>query len=576
MKLSRLFLLPAILAALGWINYDDKVIAVKPEFGKEFQGFSLKLSTKRMKFEQEMPEPVTIVLRNSSNRSTLLPKTTVKSNRQYALHLVLADKSGQTSFFSRNLLTDKHDIIVTGAIPPNSTTELLTVSFDSLEVATVDEYEYGMPSFNPKKAMTKAGSMSPQIFTLKAVLLSGKKETRPDFAIASKSWQIMLLPKSAARMSQSEKQAKLKRYLAKMSEGAYGGIGVSSQLAALGEIAVDPLIAMAEKIGPTQVRESRIWAIVTLCNSGSPKAEDYIIKRISDPVDFGDLAFLVWHSQGFHSKRVTTVIKDLALAIVTDQELPWEKKHGRASRGHGRGCLEYIFKHFLSIHESVSDNIMTGSLTLEDPKLLSFALQVWKPSSPQKAIELTKTIFLSLDTHPNVKTTVLKRLGKSLDKNGFPAYNRNLELDESWHAAGMWLAEHQHLNDEQLLRFLLAQVLTVKQNKTRLAVISQLRRHARDGFPVQTATPSLTTDWIRTWQWALKTGNFTTKQTTTFLCKQMRTREGLDPELKCALLQEFKRVLGNDFPLKSGTDINLERDWNTCGKWLVEKGFFGK
>lgn len=563
------------LSAWAWINYDDKVSRTEPEFGKEFQGFSLKLSTENIEFEQDMPEKVTIVIKNANERTTLLPKETTGEGRSYALYVVVADKEGQSSLFSRNVFHGKPNIVAKGKIPANAETTLLTVPFDALEVAKVDEYENGMPYFDEKKRMSKAGQLAPQIFTLKAVLLAGLPDQRPDFVIASPVWRILLLPKSISRMSATEKQTKMKAYLSKMSEGAYGGIGVSSQLAAFGDEAVDPLIKMAEKTGNETVRESRIWAIVTLCGTRSPKAEEYILKKLNDPVGFGDLAFLAWHSQGFRSKRITAALTDLAVKIASDSELPWEKKHGPESRHHGVGCLKFIIKHFISRRLNVGDEVTVNALKkLKDPEMLCLCIQVWKPSSPRAAAEALKPFFTTPGTHPNLKRVVTQRLWKAWKSQGFPPYDRKTDVNLTWQEAGMWLARKGLLTKKETTAFLRTQVMVVKDSALQPRIVTDLRKHVGDSFPVRSATPALPDAWIQTWQWMLKTAKLPKEDAVRFLCNQMRTREELDDKVKSALLVALKGQLGAEFPLKSTAKVNLDEDWPTCGNWLIEKGLF--
>ena len=64
-------------------------------------------------------------------------------------------------------------------------------------------------------------------------------------------------------------------------------------------------------------------------------------------------------------KKVTDALRQLALEIVTDKELPWEKTHGRESRRHGPGCLEYVFQHLISVKATVSDEVAAGALRLD-------------------------------------------------------------------------------------------------------------------------------------------------------------------------------------------------------------------
>ena len=263
-RITDLGLVLTSLCALSWIDYGDAVEREAPAFGKGYLGFQLKVFTEKVEFEQETPELVTVVLRNDTDRGSLLPASRATADRRYALYLVLADRDGNSSLFSPDLFPLAAPALRKQALATHAETELLSVPFDSLEMARVTEYRDGMPYRGPGHALQKAGTLVPKIYTLKAVLLSNTDGKRPDFVVGSAVWRVMLLPKSAARMTEAELQAKMRRYLAKMTEGAYGGIAVSSQLSALGAPAVDPLIALAEKTGTglakepaERVRESR-------------------------------------------------------------------------------------------------------------------------------------------------------------------------------------------------------------------------------------------------------------------------------------------------------------------------------
>ena len=575
-RCSSLLFIPALAFCLGWLDYDDNVAETEPEFGKEFRDLALKIHTENIEFEQEFAEPVIVTLKNSTGRSTLVPDAEGNAGRRYALYLILADAGGGASRFSQNLLENDEGFMKRGSIPAAEEAELCRVPFDSLQVRNVEEYEDGMPYFDPEHHPVRTANLTPELYVLKAVLFSSAGGKKPDFVLASGAWPIKLLPKSLERMTEPEKQQKMQRYLARMAEGAYGGKGVSSQLAAMGEMAVEPLLEMAEKRGSGTTRESRIWAIVTLCNSGSKQAEDYIVKRLHDPIAFGDLAFLAWHSQGFRSDRITALLQALALDIVTGRELPWEKKHGRDSRHHGSGCLEYIFKHFQSIGVTISDEIAAPLLTFSDPKLICFGLAVWTPSGPEAAAQLLKPVFLDYSAHPNLKRVTVRTLAAQLSDQGFPAYNRETDVNESWQEAGMWLVRQKHLSAEQAQIFLRQQVLTVKTPGLQQRVVGALRQVAGPEFPVRSSQMRLPGDWIKTWRWALDTGTYPDETAVRFLCNQMRTEGELDPAVKRALLIELKKRLGPEFPLASTTDIDTDEDWHTCGRWLVGKGYFGK
>ena len=578
--LAVLCVLLGTLTAHAWIDYSDNVPEQEPTFGKEFAGFALKIYTEKVEFEQEEAVKVFVEIKNGNPRTTLMPEEQAGEDRRFALYVVLGDKNGNSQF-SRNLLDSLPDnFIAEGRIPPNAGTVLARVPFDTMRVSKVEEYRDGLPYFGPKKSGNLAGRLSPQLFTLKAVLLSVEGEKRPDFVVASELWRILLRPKSVDRMTAAEKQSKMKQYLAKMSEGAYGGIGVSSQLAAFGDEAVDDLIKMAERKGEGAVRESRIWAIVTLCNTGSERAEAYVLEKLKNPVDFGDLAFLAWHSQGFHSDRVTSVLSTFCEDAATGRPMPWEKTHGPESRAHGRGCLEFGFKHFINIRHSISDETAAGVVRMGDPKIASFGLSAWRPTDPDVTVRVVKPLFTKPAVHGNLKKATLTVLSQGLITEGFPEYDRESGVNEQWLRAMLWFGRKEILTAEQLAEALRWLVLDVRKENVALQeqLISALRSQLEGRSPVPDGRIVLPDHWVATWRWALHAGPLEKDWAVKFLCNQMRTREAIPDVVRKGLLLELRQYLGKDFPLKARTEkeIDLETDWPTCGQWLVDNGYFGK
>ncbi|MCK5805963.1 MAG: hypothetical protein KAI66_24240 [Lentisphaeria bacterium] len=581
--LGTLFLCGSLFA---WIDYDDKVENKQAKFGKDFEGCALQLYTDKVEFEQEMPEKVTVVLRSRNDRATLLPAPRATKTRRYALYIVVADKNG-TSLFSRNLLEGKSaNPVLAGTLKPRASQVVISVPFDQLEVAGVDEYLDGMPFFDEKTRMRNAGKLVPHLYTLKAVLLSGEPEKRPDFAVASDLWQVILRPKSPARMTEAERQVKLKAWLATMSQGAVAGGRVSSQLASLGDTAVPALIKLSEKRAEAgmkpdvaqAVADSRIWAIVTLCNTRSRAAEDYIMKRLKDPLAFRELSFIVWHSQGFHSKRVTETLRAFAEDASNGRPMPWEKKHGRKSRGYGRGACEYVFKHFSSRGASVTDQTIVGCIARGDPKLTAFALAAWKPSSGEAALKVLKPLWTKADLHPNVRRASAHALARAMGGDGFPKYNSQADPDIQWIADTVWLYREKHLSPQETLDGLRNTVFQVRKenDKPKVLLMKILGKLARkSGYPVTGSTFDMPADWDRTWVWALRTSTIDKTAATQFLCRQMRTREALPAVTKRALLVELKRVIGDKFPLASTAAARKPEAWNICGQWLVDNGYFG-
>lgn len=576
---------------VGWIDYGTAVKREEPQYGKEFQGMSLRIQTETVEFEQDMPEEIVVDLKNTTDRTRLTVQDPGEG-RRFALYVVVADEDG-TSLFSRNLLEEQpNNPIAKEKIPPKASSELIRVKFNELEVAKVETYLDGLPQFDEKTKMQNAGWLVPRVYTVKAVLLSGLPEKRPDFAAASDVWSILLKPKSVERMAADEKDALMKKYLKKMGEGAYGGIGVSSQLAALGEDAVEPLIAMAERTGEgakdqaeaDRTRESRIWAIVTLCNTRSKKAEEYILKRLQDPVDFGDLSFLVWHSQGFRSARVTETIRKMAEDTACGREMPWEKRRGPTSRGHGMGSFQFMCKHFISIGQSLTDATVAAAVKFKDPEQTGYALMAWQPANGEQAVQVLLPLIRQGNVHPNLRKLVIAILGKPYADKGFPKCAREAtpeEQEQAWIQTGLWLNRQGKLTDAETLAFLRSFVLGVRKEDTgaQLDLMLALRRFgAKSGYPVTRARPEPVEDWVATWRWALHETKLPPKEAAAFLCQQMRTREEIPDAVRRALLVELKQALGSSFPLQAKTDadVDLDNDWPTCGQWLVEQGFFGK
>jgi hypothetical protein len=590
-RYSALFLAAALPFLVGWYEYGTTVKREEPKYGKEFQGISLRIQTRNAEFEQDMPEEVVIHLNNSTDR-TRLTMQEPGEGRRFALYLVVATEDG-TSLFSRNLLEKLVDNpIDKEKIPPNASSELLRVKFNELEVAKVETYRDGLPYFEPKQKMANAGWLTPKVYTLKAILLSALPEKRPDFVAASEIWPVLLKPKSPERMAADEKQTLMTKYLAKMSEGAYGGTGVSSQLAAMGEDAVGPLIEMAEKTGKGakdaaeagKTRESRIWAIVTLCNTHSKRAEDYILKRLHDPIDFGDLSFLAWHSQGFHSQRVTAALRQLAEDVACGREMPWEKTHGVESRGRGMGALEFICKHFSSAKQSVTDQTVAAATGFQNPELVSYVLMAWQPKDGKTAVNTLLPLIRQGNIHPNLRRMIVAILANQYGKEGFPAYKRDAtpeEQEQAWLQAALWLNRKGALSGDEMKVFLRSFVFGVRKENdgSKRDLMLALRTFAgKQGYPVTSARPDPVDDWVKTWRWAIHDAKLPNDEAVAFLCQQMRTRDEIPDAVRLGLLLELKQALGDKFPLKAAkaSDIVLDDDWPTCGQWLVENGYFGK
>jgi len=110
----------------SWINYDDKVKQTPAVFGKEFRGFSLKISTEKVEFEQDLPIKIKLLIRNNNKFSTLV-KSGDKA-RYVQLHLVVVDYKKKMTLFSNNLFSSKTDLISTGQIPALKISSLKKIS----------------------------------------------------------------------------------------------------------------------------------------------------------------------------------------------------------------------------------------------------------------------------------------------------------------------------------------------------------------------------------------------------------------------------------------------------------------
>lgn len=575
-------LLVALVLVLGsvsraWIDYDDVVVRKDPAFGKDFRSLALRLSTVDADFEQDSGQEVLVELRQAGT-APVLPAD--EAERQSGLILVLTDQKGGLMMVSQSLLEAVEGALLQpGRAPPAGTAVLCRFSFDALKFSRFEAFENGLPKVLPEATPVPSHALVPQIYVLRAILYSAPTGRRPDLALASDAWPILLRPKPGERMAADEREAKMRRWLAKMGEGAYGGIGVSSQLAALGDAAVEPLIAMADRDEPGKeaVRESRIWAIVTLCNTGSPRAEAYIRRRLADPVDFGDLAFLAWHSQALRSPAVTALLVRLAEDAACDRAMPWEATHGAATRHHGRGMLEYAFRHLASVGASITDATAAALVALNQEKVLSFGLLAWRPSSPERALEALQPVWLRGPVHSNLKKAVLACLAQSAGSVGFPGYDREGDVLGQWLAAALWLRQAGRLDDAGLTTALRWLVLDVPREAEALQadLVAALSRSAGEASPVRVPPVRLPRDWVATWRWALAGAGLPPEAAIRYCTTQMRTRDELPDEVRLGLLLELRRLIGAEFPLPEGK-VDLETAWPTCGQWLVDQGYFSK
>jgi len=561
--------------ALAWIDYSDRVPPKEPAFGKEFDGFALKIETEKTDFEQDEPVRLTLTLRNSNNRSRLIPAERWGEHRFVRLYLVLATKNGN-SLFSRDLMPKAKDAGFDPLRLSPGEQVILSVPFNSLQFAHISEFEHGLPSVSGRTRYVPVPELVPQLFVLKGLLVSGIEGRRPDFVVASYAWPILLRPVSGAKLSDPVKQRKLQQYLQRLREGAYGGMAVSSQLAALGDLAVDPLIQIAERPGPGKTFESRVWAIVTLCNIRSPKASAYILEKLRHPVALSDLNFLAWHSQACRSPEIEAELDRLVNAILKNEPLPWQDRFRTIPRGVKSGFLEFTFKHYASIKRTISDATVRALLRWPDPKPVGFGLAVWKPQTPESAVSLLTPLFAKPDLHPNLRRPILKILSDALRTQGFPQYDRTADMDAQWHRAGLWLAAHDERFRKQEVAFLRAEVFSVRNEEVKRDVIAALRRALGERFPVRTSVPAMPEDWVRTWRWALHAGPIDAEFAVRFLCNQMRSKTPPPDVVRRALLEELRTFIGPRFPYAPGKQKDIDEAWVTCGNWLIKQGYFGR
>jgi hypothetical protein len=550
----------------GWIDYDERVPAQTPAFGKAFAGFALQLSTSESEFELDAPQQVDVTLKNAGSQPDLLAKTAAAETSRPVLYVVLADANG-VSRFSENLLTGKESFAV-GEAP------LVQPDFQRLSLRRVDGFQGGWPVFEAKYPAATTAELTPGLYSLRAILLAGRQNARPDVVLASNTWAVLLRPKSGSRMAAAEKQAKLARYLKDLQRDAYGGQRVSSQLAALGELAVDPLIAVADRTGGGKVRESRIWATITLCNISSSRAAAYIERRLRHPVALDDLAFLAWHSQACHDEQVDRTLRKLMNDVLEHRRLPWQDDFPKLSEGTKMTFLEFACKHFARTGKSLDARMVSAALRLPDPKPVAFALAAWKPESSPLAIDTVKEMFARRGVHPNLQRAILHALNQVVKEPGFPGYRREHELPGQWLEAGIWLGKRGSLTPGQQLSFGVAQALSLKEPVLQRQLVPWLAQLPGTTYPVKHSLVKLPEDWIATWRWALKTGQVPKDEAVRFLCDQMRTRAELPAAVKRALLLELAPRLEPAFPLPKTPAFDLETVWPQCGRWLVEQGYF--
>jgi len=447
MKLGLLPVLPLLgcLSAWGWFDYGVNVKRESAEFGKPFAGISLKLETRHSQAELNSPEPLTVTLKNENPRSALLPESLPRDERVYALYVVCATAGG-LSYFTPNLVKDSDNPVTGDRLAPNGETVVVDTTLDRLPVVRVESVDFAAADFPGLNSMPTR-ELVPQVYVLKAILLSRLPGKKPDFVAASNSCAVLLLPERGEHMSPEERQTRAAKYLAKLEEGAYGGIAVSSQLAALGETAVPQLIATADRKGEGHVRESRVWAIATLCRTGSPKAAEYVLERLKHPVDLGDVAFLAWHSQGCSSPAIEAQVLALVSSILKSERLPWQDAFPEVDTGTKSAFLEFAFKHFNQTGQTLPVELVGNCITWPDQKPAAFGIELWKPGDAETAVRLLAPVFGQPNRHPNLKRVVLLKLETACAAQGFPKMGPADDLEAAWQRAGRWLTEKGYLSE---------------------------------------------------------------------------------------------------------------------------------
>lgn len=557
----------------AWIDYTDKVPAgPTPGYGKPFVGMSLKLESGHAEFELGTAEPLRLRLRNEDPRATLLPPGLPPADRRYALHLILVTQSGAT-FFSRSLLADPAQPPAGGSIASGQETAIWDGTFDKVSFAAVDKVTLDRPDFPPAARMRPSDELVPQLYVLSAVLLSQTAGKKPDFVVASAPWTVLLRPVRGERLAEAERQQRLDKYLAKMREGAYGGIAVSSQLAALGEVGVAPLIELADRTGDEKARESRAWAIATLCNTGSPRAADYIRRRLQHPVDLRDLPFLAWHSLACRTPDSEKDLLELLRLVAAGQRLPWQDEHPEVSDAVRDDFIEYTGKHFKHTGQSLPDEIVANCLKRADPKSTSFAMEAWKPASAESALAVLLPAFAPPCRHPTVKRLALRRLADA-GVPGVSAPGEGGDIAAAWYAAGCQLADAGKLTGEARAGFLRTQLLELRTPQLRADVLRRLVA-AVPAFPVKPEALATPEGWTQAWQWTLAQGGVRGEDELRFLAAEAARDAQLTTGEKAAILKEISRPGRKDTFAGKGEDTAeaLAQVWPGLLQWLTAKKY---
>ena len=470
-------------SAVGWIDYGTSVTREPPAFGGPFRGIALRLSTEDVEFEQDVAEEVTITLRNVSDEPTFMPESLDTAARDIRVYVVLADR-GSRVYFSQNLWAACQKAEADVPLAADSERPLISVPFTELHVRRPSDMEGGIPLFEDAGNTSRAASqLPPGVYGVKAMILSGPADQRPDFTVASNSWPVLLLPKSGSRMSEEEKAGKLTRYMKRLKRGAYGGLAVSSQLAALGEIAVEPLLETAEKQGGGHVRESRIWALVTLCNTGSSRAEAYIRRRLNAPVDLGDLPFLAWHSQGFDSAGIRAQLEELALGVLAGERLPWAAGDKTVDEPTKTAFLEFTLKHFIRIRHRPAEDILRGCMQAEvQPKIAALALELVSRTpgrSPEDMAAILGPLLTRVEADSRLRDRAVSLCPETVQSAAPP--------EHQWLRAVKWVHDNGQLTTPEYTAFLsrLVDDSHLEDDGARRAAMRELEKHTGGTAPIE-------------------------------------------------------------------------------------------
>lgn len=525
------------------------------EFGREFQGAALGLEVSTMEFEVQNSSEITVRTVISSKRSNIIPRQYSRKQRSSSMHFVAASDSGIT-WFSQNLLKN-------AALEPARS---LKLQWTDLRFIRVKKFVNGRPAMSDRRK-TAPEEMLPGLYSCKAVFLSGVDGKRPDFVLSSNPVSLTVLPQSADHMSEAKQRETLKKLIEELKKGAYGGERSASQLAALGDVSVDALIRIADKKGGGKGFESRVWALTALCANPSPRSDEYIVKRLNNPVELGDLPFLAWNSKACRSPKVKQTIQRLIFLAVKGKELPWQRAHGEIDMETRGKFLEFAFKHYFAKKYDIGTDIVAATFDLPDPKIAAFALAIWKSKTEQEAIRLLAPEWQTV-LHPNLKVALLNALETQLKDWGAPVYDKEGNLQRQWFGAGLFLLKQS--KDPSILnpqRFLKISILENSRNsELQPPLFSFAGREPAESLK-ESSRDTL-------WGWAFDSVDLPKNDKIDLLIKDMRYEDELSSSRKRLILEKLSVLFPDETLLKQLSAIPLEQAWNKGGQFLVSRGYF--